>query len=527
MKIAKPLTELIVPIDSINPREGNPRQGDLGVIKESLEINGQYRPIVVNKKTNEILAGNHTYQAAKELGWSEIAATWVEATEEEASRIVLVDNRANDLSTYDDDLLARELESLDLLLGTGYLQSDLDDLLNGDGLSASPSQSEVDKQQAQIKLIDRFIIPPLSVIDTRQAYWIERKRAWKQLGIKSELGRDGDLVSVGSGRDPSFYKQKQDAEKRLGRELSTAEFKEKYYVNNASPGTIGAEGTSIFDPVLCELIYKWFCPNDGVILDPFAGGSVRGIVASYLGREYHGIELRPEQVVANREQADEIIGADNPFKKPLPTWYEGDARDTDTIAKDVKADLIFTCPPYGDLEIYSDDVRDLSTMTEEHFDNIYSEIIRKAVGQLKPNRFAAIVVGDYRRKDGTYANFVSKTISAFESAGAKLYNDAVLLTPVGPAAMRSGKVFEAGRKLSKVHQNVLIFTKGETKPEPLNSCEAIIPVDDKVPVNQNDFGTARKLNEAHQRVLVFIKGNQSVAMDSLDEVDTALPEDCS
>src|SRR5690242_12336191 len=62
-------------------------------------------------------------------------------------------------------------------------------------------------------------------------------------------------------------------------------------------------GTSIFDPVLCELAYRWFCPPDGLILDPFAGGSVRGIVASKLGRRYIGIDLSARQIEANRTQA--------------------------------------------------------------------------------------------------------------------------------------------------------------------------------------------------------------------------------
>lgn len=59
-------------------------------------------------------------------------------------------------------------------------------------------------------------------------------------------------------------------------------------------------GTSIFDPVLTELAYRWFCPPTGYILDPFAGGSVRGIVAAVLGRAYTGIDLRPEQIEANQ-----------------------------------------------------------------------------------------------------------------------------------------------------------------------------------------------------------------------------------
>src|SRR6185312_2502284 len=67
-----------------------------------------------------------------------------------------------------------------------------------------------------------------------------------------------------------------------------------------------ATGTSIFDPVLCEIAYRWFCPPGGLVLDPFAGGSVRGIVAAKLGRRYLGVDLRPEQIEANRAQWAEI-----------------------------------------------------------------------------------------------------------------------------------------------------------------------------------------------------------------------------
>lgn len=74
---------------------------------------------------------------------------------------------------------------------------------------------------------------------------------------------------------------------------------------------------SVFDPVLCELMYRWFCPPEGVVLDPFAGrakifqseilgGSVRGIVAAKMNLKYFGIELSGQQISSNKEQANEI-----------------------------------------------------------------------------------------------------------------------------------------------------------------------------------------------------------------------------
>lgn len=218
-----------------------------------------------------------------------------------------------------------------------------------------------------------------------------------------------------------------------------------------------SSGTSIFDPVLCELAYRWFCPPNGLILDPFAGGSVRGIVASRLARQYVGIELRGQQVVANREQADAICS------DPIPVWHQGDSRDIERHAAGIQADFVFSCPPYADLERYSDDTRDLSTMDYAGFRAAYAEIIAATCRMLKEDRFACFVVGDVRDKRGFYYGFPWHTIEAFQSAGLRLYNEAVLVTAVGSLPVRVGKQFATSRKLGKTHQNILIFVKGDPK----------------------------------------------------------------
>lgn len=226
-------------------------------------------------------------------------------------------------------------------------------------------------------------------------------------------------------------------------------------------------GTSIFDPVLCELTYRWFCPPDGTVLDPFAGGSVRGIVASKLGRQYIGVDLRAEQIAANQAQAETICS------DPQPVWCEGDSREIEKICDGVQADLVFSCPPYGDLERYSEDPRDLSTMDYAEFLKAYREIIAASVRMLKPDRFACFVVGDIRDKKGIYRRFPAHTEQAFEDAGAVLYNEAVLVTAVGSLPIRVGRQFDGGRKLGKTHQNVLVFVKGDPK----KATEAIGPVE--------------------------------------------------
>lgn len=215
------------------------------------------------------------------------------------------------------------------------------------------------------------------------------------------------------------------------------------------------DGTSIFDPVLCELAYRWFCPKGGAILDPFAGGSVRGIVAAMLGFKYWGCDLRPEQIDANVAQAVAIT-PDN-----LPLWVCGDSMDT--IASAPKADFVFSCPPYGDLEKYSGDPKDLSTMDYHAFTFALRRIIARACERLNDNRFACFVVGDFRDSKGNYRNFPADTIASFKACGLELYNEAILLTMVGSLPIRVNSQFTASRKLGKTHQNVLVFVKGDGK----------------------------------------------------------------
>lgn len=139
-RIPDTLAELRVPIDQLIGYATNPRRGDVATIKKSLKRIGQYRPVVVNRGTitgrrNEVLAGNHTVVAARELGWTEVAATFVDVDDDIAARIVLIDNRANDLATYDDGALLELLQSLPDLDATGFDVADLDALLGDDGLT--------------------------------------------------------------------------------------------------------------------------------------------------------------------------------------------------------------------------------------------------------------------------------------------------------------------------------------------------------------------------------------------------------
>lgn len=150
---------------------------------------------------------------------------------------------------------------------------------------------------------------------------------------------------------------------------------------------------------------------------------------------------------------------------PAPTWIIGNSLEMNLLLpQEEQYDMIFSCPPYYDLEEYSDDPEDLSNLgSYEEFHRQYAEIIKLSVARLKPNRFAVFVVGDIRDKNGAYRNFVGHTIQAFEDAGAVLYNEAVLLNAIGTAALRANRYFTGMRKLVKCHQNVLVFWKGDPR----------------------------------------------------------------
>ena len=115
------------------------------------------------------------------------------------------------------------------------------------------------------------MITPFSVLDTRTKEWKQRKDYWiTTYGIQSELGRED------------------------------TESKSQFWDSSSN--------VSVFDPTLCELMYEWFVPKGGKILDPFAGGSVRGIVAEEMGYKYVGIDLSHKQIKANQKQSSESKG---------------------------------------------------------------------------------------------------------------------------------------------------------------------------------------------------------------------------
>lgn len=784
---------------------------------------GWVQQVVVNKTTGNLLDGHLRVEMALDRN-EDVPFVEVEVTESEEHLILATLDPIGALAEVD---AARQRQLLDLIDAPG----DLQDLI--DSMAGSQADVAAPERIVGPSLVDRFVVPPFSILDSRQGYWQDRKRQWLSLGIKSELGRGENLTyQDDSVRDIDFYHNKRACEAVIGREISKQAFarfdpaeralfngkpsrdlvaRAKQYASepdvgrqesgwafqskpgparafgedlmrgesstsrarqgkpkakrllfsdskalheawdNQDPGTrsnsrrdadkrsnltgappmpeysdIGMEnmapGTSIFDPVLCEVAYRWFTPKGGTVLDPFAGGSVRGVAAAILGRHYVGIDLSADQLEANREQAaailaaapapsertiadpeaatpierhgdvwvkrddlfafggvrggkvrtclaiartaqdglitagsrqspqvqivsavarelglpcrvhvpsgatsaevksaadagaevvkhkpgyntvivaraksdaaesgwtevpfgmecaeavkqnrgqvrdipegvrrivvpvgsgmslagilhglDDIgrsdipvvgvmVGADPtdrlneyapsdwhkrvemrgsgsdytkaaretvfwgidldphyeakaaPHVEPgdlfwvvgrrseaapaatdyMPTWLAGDSNvvlDGDDVPAEV--DFVFTCPPYFDLEVYSDDPADLSAMTIDDFDATYRSILRKAARRLRPDRFAAVVISDVRDKRGDYRGLPQMTVEAFEAEGCTLYNEGVFINAAGSLPMRAARQFSGGRKLGRTHQEMLVFLKGD------------------------------------------------------------------
>lgn len=270
-------------------------------------------------------------------------------------------------------------------------------------------------------LKEMFLIPPFSIFDTRQGYWQNRKRRWKNLINDNGESRAGTLFK--SSGDPVSEK-------------------------------IKAQGTvSILDPVLAEICVKWFGFDNCNIIDPFAGDTVFGYVAGFLRNNFTGIEIRKEQADINRERTKEFSCK----------YYCDDGQNILNYVKKNTQDLIFSCPPYFDLEVYSDLENDASNQKEYNdFLKILDNAFSGAIKTLKDNRFAFIVIGDVRDKNGFYRLMPDDIKQIFKRNGMYLYNDIVLIESIGTSALRAQPNMKY-LKVVKTHQNVLVFYKGNPK----------------------------------------------------------------
>ena len=444
-------------LSELHELPGNPRtikKDQFEKLKTSLQNNADYfeaRPLILSDRTGQlvILAGNQRYKAAKALKMTEVPTiTLHNLTEEREREIVIRDNVNNGEWDFDELANAWDEEELDAW-----------------GVDIPRPKTYEDGSIAR-----DFLTTPSTLLLSSDPDWQERKNIWKTR-IKSEKGRGENLTGFN--------------------------------------GLITETYTSIFDPVLAECLYKWFGIPNGTVLDPFAGGSVRGIVAGWLGMEYFGNDLSAEQITENRKQAEQ----NKDIILKMPKWSIGDsAKINEIIAKEAptdKFDMIMSCPPYADLEVYSDDPADISNMPYEQFLATYRKIIKDSCAHLKENRFAVFVVGELRDQSSTLRGFVYDTIKAFEDAGLRYYNHAILGNRANIRLRIRGNM--KTRKLVHAHQDALVFAKGDPdgeKYEQLSEKDVI-----------KEMNKRRKLIDQTEDVLVFTNAQSNEALrENFEEI---------
>lgn len=344
-----------VSLVDVLPADKNPKEHHIDGIENSIGRFGYVSPMVMDDRTGKLVAGHGRLKTLlgmytrgedppggivrSDTGqWLvPVVRGWSSRSDQDASGYLLADNRQTELGGWDEEALAdllREIAEVDPSLPdiVGWDDDAMSEILHddhGDGFEDNPSLPVEAAKPLQI----RFGCPPFDVFDARQGYWRDRKRQWLSLGFRSEVGRGTRLARHGVHKaDPDFYTKKSKLEEQLGRILTTAEYLRDYY---ELPDTAVCSGTSVFDPVLCELAYRWFSPRGGTVLDPFAGGSVRGIVAAVTGRKYVGVDLSSEQVGSNREQVEQILKS----VEPGISWVTPICQHGDYL---VKRDDLFT-----------------------------------------------------------------------------------------------------------------------------------------------------------------------------------------
>lgn len=369
-----------------------------------------------------------------------------ELTDAEQREFIIKDNVG--FGEWDMDVLANEWEAEDLDdWGVDVWQDNPD--------SANITGSTPNSSPANSSLNDRFVVPPFSILDTRKGYWQTRKKAWREIIGDFGESRNDTLITSPEIKYKDLYQKTRQHREELG--MTFKEYLEKYVpddVKEREAKKILSQGVSLLDPVMAELVCRWFGVENCKTFDCFAGDSVFGYVSAHLGNEFIGIELRPEQAQLNNERVE-----------GMSARYICD--DGQNVAQHIETesqDLLFSCPPYFDLEVYSDLPNDASNQgSYEDFIAILRNAFTAAIGCLKENRFAVIVVGDVRDKStGFYYDFCGDIKKIFKDNGVSLYNEIILIETGASTALRASRYMES-RKVAKMHQSVLVFYKGKTK----------------------------------------------------------------
>lgn len=207
--------------------------------------------------------------------------------------------------------------------------------------------------------------------------------------------------------------------------------------------------TSIFNPHLAQMILSAYCPAKAKIYDAFAGGGTRGFIATAMGHDYTGVEIRQDEV-------DRIIKQQGELLAPFAIICD----DSRFYPIDEGLyDFSYSCPPYYDLEVYSTIDGDMSNVsTYEEFLGMLKQSLEVTYKGLKEGALCVWVVGNFRKNDGSLRHFNGDTVRLAQEVGFSLWDELIFWGASDVAASRSGQ-FIANRKSVRVHEYILIFKK--------------------------------------------------------------------
>lgn len=351
--IAPEIESLAVPIADLTLWPGNPRQGDVGALSQSLNRFGQVRPILVQKSTMRIVAGNHLYRAAAALGWDRIACIVTEMSDKQAKGFVAADNRTSELGSFDNDLLAVLLADIarnDTLEGTGYDADDLDALLakvgtvnksgygDPDGTKEPPVEPWVKVGQVFAlgphrlacgepddptlsRLLDGEEVDmlvaalpkdtsPVKVATyfghTEEQFWFRAEQYIDQLAkpgagdwLVWDKNIDGMEGEFGDGFELIWTKQ-----------VHRREILRHTMVGAADGEKRGGADSTDRPSALYMYLYEHFAGFEGVVCDPWAVGATALLAAEKTGRIYYGAKAKPANVQATLEKWADYSGTD-------------------------------------------------------------------------------------------------------------------------------------------------------------------------------------------------------------------------
>lgn len=270
-----------------------------------------------------------------------------------------------------------------------------------------------------------------------------KKNLFYDCGDKSMKARLGFLPSSLWKPDISitkFLKELINDKSQARETLNSNRSDRRHGVNNGK--------CSVFNPQLAQMILAAYAPMNGKIYDPFGGGGTRGYIATKMGYDYTGVEIRKEEynrVLAQMKEWNlnfKFILADSVKYRPNESF-----------------DFIYTCPPYYDLEVYSDMEDDLSNAPSYmEYLNMLQKVLKNCYDVLKKDSFAVFVVGNFRNKKGELEHLNGDLITKAKEVGFKLWDELIWMGASNVALTRCGK-FEKNRKSVRMHEYIIILKK--------------------------------------------------------------------